>query len=376
MTRSKTFAPRFKALTAALLGALAMAACEGDDPEATSTVGGTTGGQGGADACGPIDAELVSADNQACTPAATDYAPGSATDGWDACISDDGQYHPFETSISSIARIAAFEEIAELLGFGQGVAPSKQAFLDARVAYTQEEGLESRVSRREDPHYPAAPMACNELPVGELPQWADRCVGPAQIQPLLNEAFQDGIEGTEPARSAARIEAALLWFLYVSTYKEAGSCATAQKDCDSSYAYYTGGEAQDGGLGLSRYVSARSGQAHDATWNGILATRCWRDLDNPAGEAMDTAMHDRALAQLDQALLRGVAVIVRQRAEALPCESAWEPVRILGAVLDREATARDAAMAGTLRAALAKTSPDDVDASAVTSALDAIFPCP
>lgn len=357
------------------LAATFHAGCESSDPDTTSTPTGSGGQAGGVVACEPDD-NVTPVDDTSCEPAADDYVPGSDTDGWDACISDDDAYHPFDTSISSIARVGAFEQIAELLSFGQEATPSVQAFTDARLAYATDEGLESRVSRREDEHYDPAPSACNEMTADELADYPERCVGPAQIQPLLNTAFAEGMDGTDPVRNAARIEAALLWFLYVSAYKESTTCATTAKDCDSSYAYYTGGEARDGGLGLSRYVDARSPHAHDRVWDGLLAVRCWRDLDNPTGEATNTTLQAQALAQLDVALLRGVALIVRQRAEQLPCDAAWETVRILGPVLEREAELRDATAAAALHEQVRKTSQDEVDVGALTDALDTLFPCP
>lgn len=379
-----------------LWAAVALSAgCEGSDPTTTPTssttsstgTGGTvgTGGLGGAggggapqDPCAGYD-EVESATSAGCTPLATDYQPrdqASANDPWAACISDDGQYHPFDASISSVARVAAFEQIAALLSFGTTTAPSAQAFLDARVAYSVDQGLESRVSRREDEHYPPAPKQCRDLTADEQKQYPDRCEGPVKMAPILNQAFQDGIDGKEPALAAARIEATLLWFLYSSVYKESRTCAATAVDCDSSWAYYTGGEGRSGGLGLSRYLQARSQDTHDRVWDGSLAVRCWRDLDNPTGAAADTAMKDRATAQLDRALLRGMALILRGRVKQLGCSSSWATAQILGPVLDREATARDAAKAKVLRDELAKTDPGQVDVAAVTAAIDALFPCP
>ena len=398
---------RFSLLAnAALLATLgALTGCESEDPSSTGGSGGTTtssmttggtggatggaggtggatGGTGGATggtggtvtACTTPDDNVTAMDNAACAQLASDYTPG-ADDTWAACISDDGAYHPFDPNISSIARVAAFETIATLLGFGKGKAPSPADFLDARVEYSIDQGLESRVGRREDEHYPPAAKKCQDMTVDELAMNPDRCVGPARIQPILNAAFQDGIDGKEPALNAARVEAALLWFLYTSVYKEATTCTSTQVDCDSSYAYYTGGEAPGMGLGLSRYTRDRSPQADDFVWNAILGVRCWRDLDNPAGPAMDLATRDQARAQLDRALLRGVALVVRQRALVLPCDAAWETVKILGPVLDREATARDAANAQILRDEIAKGK-DGIDVPAFVGALDAIFPCP
>jgi hypothetical protein len=130
-------------------------------------------------------------------------------------------------------------------------------------------------------------------------------------------------------------------------------------------------------VGLSGYVRARSPQAHDRAYDGVLAMRCWRDLDNPTGPAMDLATRDKARAQLDRALLRGMALVVRQRAlRASSCAPAWESARILGGVILREAMARDAGRAQILAAEIAKTDPKTVDPNALVAAIDAIFPCP
>jgi hypothetical protein len=365
-------------LVGLVLSALALSSsgCAEDDPEAKTPSG--AGGSGNEQACNP-DEGLSVQDNTACSPEDDDYTPrddASASDTWPACISDDNAYHPFEPNISSVARVGAFEQIATLLAFDGSRVPSAQDFLDARVVYAQAEGLESRVVRREDEHYPAAPAACRDLTDAEQLQYADRCVGPARIRPVLNEAFQQGASGIDLVRNAARIEAGVLWFFYVSSHKESTTCAEVPKDCDSGFAYYTGGETREGGLGLSRYVRQRSPQAHDRIWDGILAVRCWRDLDNPTGVSENAAMREQALGQLDHALLRGVAIIVRQRLERLDCGFAWESVKILGPVLDREAEQRDPAAAATLRGEFAKEDPNSVDVAAATTALDALFPCP
>lgn len=363
-----------------------LAGCEEADPVATPDASSVDAAVVDAAAPCPDSGLAVDPiDESACTPTATDYTPRvmmSATDTWAACISDDNLYHPFDINIGSLARVAAFEQIAALL-FG-GDAPSAQAFLDARVIYTESNGLESRVTRREDEHYPPAPMACRDLLPAEQQMYPDRCVGPVRIQPLLNDAFTAGAMGIDPELNAARIEAGLLWFLYVSTHKEATTCAAVAVDCDSHYAYYTGGEARaDDGAGLSRYVRAVSQNTHDRIWDGVLAVRCWRDLDNPTGVAMDAALQALAVEQLDRALLRGVAIVVRDRIIALAADCSpaaqaahWAFVQVLGPVLDREATERNPTAAAVLRAELAKASPADVDLAAVVAALDSIFDCP
>ena len=283
---------------------------------------------------------------------------------------------PFSPNISSLARVGAFEQIAVLLGFGTTKLPTPDEFLQARVLYTQEQGIESRVSRREDEHEPPLAMACRDLPAEEQLANAARCVGPARIRPIINAAFQDGIAGTDPAAAGARLEAALLWFFYISIYKEATTAAAAAVDTDSMWAKYTGGEPRESMKGLSRYVRPRSQEAHDRIWDGLLAVRCWRDLDNPTGAAADLAMRDRARAQLDRALLYGMSRIVLQRVDRLPCATAWETVKILGNMLLREALARDPAAAQVLAAETGRTDPAGVDRAALTGALTSLFPCP
>ncbi len=361
------FSPLLLLLPALICG------CAKDDPEPTP---GLDGGQS-EPGCA-ADETITPHDGAGCTAHADDYQPrvnGSADDSWPACISDDNSYHAFQPNISTNARIAGFEQIAKLLGFGEGTAASPAAFLEARTAYTQPEGLDSRVSRREDEHYPPAPELCRDLSEAELAKYPDRCVGPAQIQPLLSAAFADGIKGIEPPLAAARVEAALLWMFYVSSYKEATTCAVVAKDCDSSTGYYAGNQSRELSFGFARYVQARSQQAHDASWDALLAVRCWRDLDNPTGEAKDLVLQAKALGQLDRALDRGLALILRQRIETLPCNTAWETIEILGPVLDRAATAKDAAQAKIVREQIAAGA-DKLDKKATLAALDALFPCP
>ncbi|MBI2392796.1 MAG: hypothetical protein HYV09_24640 [Deltaproteobacteria bacterium] len=358
-----------------LVVAAPLLGCEAADPAETSPADAAPGETNVSAACAADDGALLVPEDASCARKADDYVPGSASDGWPACISDDGVYHPFSASVSSLTRVAAFEQIASILGFGTAKVPTASDFLDARLVYAQDEGIASRVARREDEHYPPAPKACRDLSPAEIAANADRCVGPAKLAPILNAAFEQGAKGVDPLGNAARIEAALLWFFYVSTYKESRSCADKANDCDSMWAKYTGGEPRVSAKGLSRVIRARSPQAHERTWDAILGVRCWRDLDNPSGAASDLALRDRAVTQLDRALLRGMATIVRQRAAKRACGGTWEGVRILGGFLDREATARLPAQAAVLRAELAKRAAM-ADEAALFAALDAIFPCP
>lgn len=353
-------------------------ACEAEDPEVKNPIG--TGGNGGADVV-TCDANEGVADMSGpmCAPLLDDYTPrdsASANDTWPACISDGNEYVRFDQNISSIARVNAFIQIGEILGFGGLKAPTPQEFLDARVIYSQEQGIESRVARREDEHYPPAPKLCRDMTPDEQAQYPDRCVGPVRIRPILNLAFEEGIKGNQPVINAARIEAALLWFLYASIYKEATTAAMNVLDTDSMWAKYTAGEPRENPMGLAKYIQARSQEAHDRIWDGLLAVRCWRDLDNPSGVSMDPVMHERARAQLDRALIRGMALILRQRVQVIECEPAWETVEILGGVLMREAQVRDPAQAAIFIEEVSKRRPDPVDKERLIGAIDALFPCP
>lgn len=359
---------------------LALLGCESDPP---------TGDGGLPDAtleldAGPIDppaCEGLAADppSAACEPLATDYTPG-ADDDWAACISDDGEYHRVLEDISTIARVAAFETMREQL-FDPTRDPSPDDFLAARQLYQEPEGLDSRVVRRYDPHF-EVPEGTDCSVDGVPEEYPDYCVGPAILQPILLDAFERGVLGTSaPSRvEAARIEAALLWFLFVSPYKESLTCTRTAKDCDSAYAYYTGGEDARGGVGLAADVARVSPEAHDRAWDGLLAVRCWRDLD--AEEvATDLALRDRAREQYDRALLDGVAALVRERL-VLACDTSdaellyhWTFARTLGMALDREARARDATAATALAEELAHERPADADVARAVDALDTLFDC-
>ena len=322
-----------------------------------------------------------------CQPAATDYRPrepavnDAASDAWAACISDDNTYHPIEPNISTVARVAAFEEIATRL-WRDGKVPTREDFISALDTYTQPEGIGSRVQRREDYHYPPAPggALCRNAGVPETAP--DRCVGPAKLLPILNDAFTRGGQGEAPRLYAARIEAALLWFFYISAYSEVNTCTTTPRDCDSAWAYYTGGTERCAPKGLARYVQTVAPQTHERAYDATLAVRCWRNLDNETGAASNTALRNQAMAQLDRATLRGVALILRERFTLLSQGSDEERqarlafIQTLAPLLDREARVRDAAKADVLKAQASKASAAEVDSSAATAALDALFSCP
>jgi hypothetical protein len=136
------------------------------------------------------------------------------------------------------------------------------------------------------------------------------------------------------------------------------------------------------GKGMARYVRALDVETHHRVWDGILAVRCWRDLDNPTGVATDLEMRDRAASQMDRAGLRGVALIVRDRAADLATLTgddltvAWAFLQVLGPVLDRDASLRDSTLAAQLRGELSLANPASVDPDVIINALDQLYPCP
>jgi cell division protein ZapA (FtsZ GTPase activity inhibitor) len=357
---------------------LVLFACPGPAP--TPTDGGVDGGVSSGTFCEPPP---VYAENlTSCQPLATDYLPrvsNSSTDSWPACISDSNTFTPIDPNISSIARVTAFENIATLL-WRDGVLPGPQSFVDARVAYALDQGIDSRVQRREDMHYPAAPSPCSTA--GIPAQYPDRCAGPMKLLPILNDAFARGAMGERPRVHAARIEAALVWFFYLSPLSEVISCTTKPQDCDSSWAYYAGGTQRDTPQGLGKIFRSLGRETHDRSYDATLAVRCWRNLDNETGVATDTARRDLAFAQLDVALLRGVALLVRQRATELACttgeirEARLAFLATLGPLLDRAARERNVASADVLAREVGRASAAEVDVAALTGALDALFPCP
>ena len=395
-------------LGAMLLGTLFLGACGEADPTPTDTgvdtgadvgtdVGGDTGTDTGSDngndvatdstedvgGFTPVDDGAHAWDGITCTAEASDYSPG-ADDTWDACVSDDGTYTQIEENVSSIARVGAFEDIAELLW--RNGTPSADDFISARDLYATGEGLDSRVQRREDEHYPpvsdgnGGTLSCRDEGVPAMdPQ---RCAGPGLILPVLNDAFQRGIAGEEPEVNAARIEAALLWFFYISSFKEGTTCATTRKDCDSSWAYYTGGNQVDGGIGLAGYLREQVPTAHAEAFNGVLAVRCWRDLD-PADAAEDLDMQALALSQLDTAMMYGLSRLLAERLADMTTSTGaefdahWAFLQVLGPVLDREALDRDPTVGAELSSFWASDGPvDSIEVESVLDQLSTVFPCP
>jgi hypothetical protein len=382
------------------LAALLLLGCETTPPDGTPVDAGADVPTADAGSVPPTDAPAVDggADvpTAACAPLASDYTPRAAmssTDTWAACVSDRGEYVRFDMSTSSIARTTAFERIHLDAANGRSAGlfdpsrdPAPEEFTAARMVYLEPEGLDSRLVRRTDEHHPQPSPSNDCRMAGVVAANPDYCAGPARLLPIITASFRDGqlgTTGTPPRVLAARIEASLLWFFYLSVYKESLTCATATADCDSAWAYYTGGvqrgEARH--AALSRYVLALEPATHDRIWDGILAVRCWRDLDR-ANPAADAVLRERARDQLDRALTRGVAVVLRSRLRAIARASAAEApahlafVQVIAPLLDRVARARSAADADRLGSLLAVTDPRSLDADGAVATLDRLFPCP
>ena len=389
-------------LPSALLIAVALgSACATDGPQTPDDTGDTPGRT-----VGPDDyivggePNCSSLEFGSCEAAESDYIPTSSeSDGYPACISDGGRYELVADPPGSIGRVEAFESMAEILW--RTGTPSASAFEDAREIYETEEGLKSRLERREDLHFPEIPKHDWEHGVDEdkqcsveknVAKYPERCAGPALINPLLTRALLDGIDDVgDPRVHAARIEAAGLWFLYLSVYKEAFTCTDKPKDCDSSWAYYAGGAQVDGGLlGFAKLVHNASEVAHQRIFDGVLAVRCFRDLYDidkyPSYHHLPRngkRMFDRAWGQLDTALHAGYAAVLRARILQLSsCDDDaltsvhWNFVQTAGPVLNREARDRDRALGDALAQAWTVEQPTLDDLATMVDLLDAVFPCP
>lgn len=296
---------------------------------------------------------------------------------WSECVASTTEYMRYNETISSAGRVAAFEEMGVKLWNND--AKVAMDFEDALVIYLTEEGLDSRVSRREDEHYSPVmengeTLSCRDEGVPEKD--INRCVGPAQIKPIILDSLEAGAQDMDLDVNASRAEAALLWFLYVSTHKEAVTCTAKTKDCDSSYAYYTGDYAKDdGGIGLSGYFIREVPEAHDAVWDGLIGVRCWREVDSE-DTATNIELRDKAIAQLDKALLYGVSRLVSARVSMVEADDAagWEWLKIMGPVLERSATEIDATKAQVLSEAFSADDASSLDKDAVTAAIEELYP--
>jgi len=356
-----------------------LSSCRDDDPDASDGGISDASVDGGVE-CTEEELAYVE-DVTGCTTSITDYTPreqNSATDGWVACISDDNIFHRIEESITSIARVEAYETIAGLLWDNPSMTP--QDFLDARSQYQIGEGLDSRVVRRYDPHYdpPPGDVSCEDVDIPA--QYPDYCVGPATLQPALLDAFNAGINGQDMIVSAYMIRAALQWFFYVSANKEATTCFGTPKDCDSCWAYYSGGTPRETPIGLAADIDWHAPETHDRVYDGVLALRCWRDLD-PSVPADNVTLQELAIDQMDRALLRGMAIIIRQHFVELTCstkdyrEGAHEALRFLIQLFDRETRDRNPIVADLLLTEIAKQV-EQVNVDEAIEAIDSLYPCP
>ncbi|HET6583372.1 MAG TPA: hypothetical protein VFG69_07990 [Nannocystaceae bacterium] len=362
----------------------------GTDPDDTGNDPDGTGGD-----C-PVDVDFPDVDETPCGPLATGFVPDTEDD-YPACVADSGEWTLIADAPGAAARAEAYEGIEALLR--NGAMPDADAFTEARALYATENGLESRVARRDDVHYPPIPEA-EQDPKVEFDQqctilenvanYPDRCVGPAKMQPLIDDAFAAGMTGDgDPAVHAARIDAVLQWFLFVSSYKESASCVPLPQDCDSHWAYYGGATMRAEPIGFGANIKAISEVAHNAIYDGILAVLCWRDLNpgdgDPTWEELDMAGQDMFLAaheQLDNALWYGWARLVRSYLEQQPAvcgseaDANWAFLQIAGPVLEPEAARRDAAAAADLTGVWGGDALAPEELQAAVAAIDAIFPCP
>jgi hypothetical protein len=322
-----------------------------------------------------------------CSASTQDYTPrdlASAGTRFPACISDDNTYHSINPDVPSNARIAAVEALFKLLKIEEGAVPSAQDFDDARVLYTQPEGLDSRVQRREDIHYPEVVIAgvakqCRDLTSAEHAMYPDRCAGPAKVIPLLNDAFQKGSRGESPRVQAARIEAAMVWFLWLSFYKESQGCYGDPGQCDSASSYWGGQQdIAKAPTGYGRIVRGFSEDSYKRGWDAVLAVRCAYDYSQKSTPAPAdfAAVKERARDQIDRINNHALALFVRSKLRAVSCEGALESLQILGPVLDVVARKIDAAKADELMAQWKKPSASEIDQVRVESILDALFGCP
>lgn len=394
-TRSSHGGAMMRSWTCVIPLAFVLTGCPGDD-SASNEAGGSGSADTSGGECTP-ETDIEAADESSCAPESTDYQPltNAAGDGWPACVTDDGDYHMIADLPSSIARVQAFEDVMSQLG----VDLSPDGFTTARATYSVDEGLESRVVRREDLHYDPIPESDWDPGVdadkqcsveANVERYPERCAGPARIGPIVNDAFAAGQTGEGvPEVHAARIEAALLWFMHLSVYKEANTCLIKDQDCDSSWAYYTGGGNRAGGIGLSEEIRGLTDMGHNRIWDGFSAVRCWRELypiaDYPTLDdvpAEGQTMLDMAYAQLDLALWYGWSRLVRDRIvrQSGACDLDFEAnlafLKIAGPVLSEQAERMDPAAAAPLAELWAADAPTAEQLEAAVSAIDAMFECP
>ena len=145
----------------------------------------------------------------------------------------------------------------------------------------------------------------------------------------------------------------------------------------------------------ARQMAAIAGVAHERIWDGLLAARCWRDLAKddmgayPLLEMTTPELQDLfevGWEQVDQALHRGYAVVIRDQAESFLQSlcgdgdayqpAAWAYLQLSLGALVREASERDAAKGKIIADVAASASPTAQDIADAIGAIDALFPCP
>ncbi len=346
---------------------------------------------------------------QSCVADSTNYNPDIAKRDqtlWPTCIVDADKtdkwvlVDPMGQTPAASSRTEAFEGFRAKLDYTSMVA-SEQDFADIRTAYLIPEGLQSRITRRPDYHWVEFPIpdlnACKHTPVD--PAYEKVCAGPLQIEPIINEAFSIGQAqaGHSPAEvriQMARLEAAFLWFFYLSVYSEIHTARTEDPaDVDSSLGYYTANHEENAATisGLARYVRDLDPATHARVWNGHRAARCWRSqagdtgslLFDKIGDAPDDLRWKAARKQLDQAALHGISLIVKDRlgefnteADAEVKAAHWAFIKVLGPVLYRAMDILAPSQSTALKAEIDKTDTSMVNAQAAIDAISNVYVCP
>lgn len=379
---------------------------------------------------GPSDAGPSDAGPRVCMapvtdfPAATDY---TCTMVRAALASMPNEYPVVVAGTSgAIARTAAFEQMRTNGLFDVTRDPDAATFTTARMLFDGGgSGLASRFTRRFDPHYTTPVVADSAVRICQTETvWranSEFCVGPATLAPIALQAFAQGITGdaAEPTRNyAARIEAMNIWFSHVSVYKETQTCAMTfagadggRGDCDSAWAYYGGDADRTSAIGYGADVLRLEPATYQRTFDGMLAVRCWREMDtsdvtmqNPYTPMLsEAAIFARAHAQIDAGLDRSVVVVVMDRLRAFEATSGLEqgahlaflrallapiaartltdgagvmttyPARV--SLMDRMIRARSAADADFIRDEIQRA-PAEIDGLEIARRLDARVSCP
>jgi hypothetical protein len=286
-----------------------------------------------------------------CMPAATDFMPRTMRSSWSApwsactAVTDPNRYPYFSMSAAASVRVQRMGALEAPGGFFDPTRdPSPSEFVAVMAdagANTSAEflfrdtGIATRYQRRADEHHAVPAGLVLDTTYQDFCGTAanamanmDYCVGPISLNPVLNASLAAGMANAQPTRvHAARIQAAYQWWLFTSVHKESLTCAVASNDCDSTAGYYAGTAGRDDATqyGLSRALLALgdSGRAaHDRIWDGLLAVRCWRDLDGGRADggaiapATNEMLREQARTQLDRALTRGMMMIVQARLRA------------------------------------------------------------